>query len=86
MSVWIQGQTIFWLLLCKLRVYLPQRCLLHRRPLGLEDMHGLVVGVYSGFGSVSLTVHSSSVEVDEHFDSEVVGMAAVAVSFMVSIH
>ena len=58
-------------------MYLPQRCLLHLCPLGLDNKHGLVVGVYSHSGSVSLAVQSCSVEVDGHSNSDVVG-AAVA--------
>ena len=78
MSVWIQGQIVFLLLFHKQRVYLPLCCLLHLRPLGSNNMHGLVVGVYYDTVSVSLAVHFYFAEVDEHSDSEVVGVAAIA--------
>ena len=67
-------------------MYLLQCWLLHPRPLGSDNMHGLADEVYSNSGSVSLAMDSyyaevdghSDSEVDGHFDSEVVGMAVVA--------
>ena len=59
-------------------------CLLHLRQLGSDDMHGIVVGVYSDCSSVSLAVCSCSIEVDEHSDSEVVGVATIAGSAAVA--
>ena len=47
-------------------------------------MHGLTVGVYSDSGLVSLAVHFCSTEVDEHSNSEVVGVATVVGSAAVN--
>ena len=52
-------------------MYLSQRCLLHPRPIGSDNMHGFAAEVYSNFGSVSLAVNSYSTNMGGHSDIEV---------------
>ena len=47
-------------------------------------MHGLAVGVYYDYGSVSLAAHSYSAEVDKCSNSEAVGGVVVAGSIVVA--